>query len=235
MAKVNASKVKAVASKGGVRVPPSPVKVQKPDQLKKQAQARAKARMKSLMKILIFIAIAAIIGLVVYLVKFHGRMPKDAFNNAVEYAYKSKTVQFRDMFTSDSIALVESGEGNAEDSWNHLMSGITPQTPPKVTREKQEDKKGIKTATLDVMIDGEMRTVHMLQEDGSWKINLNVALNPQKLTLPDDIPPEYIQNFEISDEDEAWWEDSDEDEENSKTSKKSGGFLSKLNPFKKGK
>ena len=228
MAKVNAAKVKSVASKGGVTVPPSPVRVQKPDQLKKQAQARAKARVKALIRIGIFIAIAAIIALVVYLVKFHGRMPKDAFNNAVEYAYKNKAVQFRDMFTSDSIALVESGEGSVEDNWEHLMAGVTPSETPKVKSEKQENKKGIKTATLEVMIDGEMRTVHMLQEDGSWKINLNVALNPQKLTLPDNIPPEYIQNFEVADEDEAWWEDPADDKENGKDASKKGGFLSKF-------
>ena len=233
-AKVDVKQVKSVAQKGGVKIPPAPqapVKVQKPEQLKKQAQERAKKRMKMLIRVAIFAAVALVIGLVVYLVKFHGRMPKDAFNTAVEYAYKSKTEKFRGMFSSDSIALVEAGDGNADESWAHLMNGISPTKKPEVKSAKTENKKGIETAHLTVLIDGEDRNVYMVKEDGAWKINLNVAINPQKLTLPDNIPPEYLQNFEY-DEDEAWWENPGEDEDGGDKGKggKGGGkgFLSKI-------
>lgn len=224
-AKINASQVKSVAARGGVRAPVAPVRVQKPDQLKKQAQARAKARAKMLIRVAIFALIILIVGLVVYLVKFHGRMPKDAFYSAVEYAYKDNTIKFKEAFTSDSIELVESGDGNPEDHWMKLMDGITPSTRPKVTKEDQTEKNGIKTATLTVNVDGELRTVYMLNEEGKWKINLNVAINPRMITLPDDIPPEYVENFELTDEPEAWWEsDKEESDEKSKKS----GFFSKL-------
>lgn len=228
-AKVDVKQVKSVAQKGGVKVPPAPVRVQKPEQLKKQAEARAKARMKMLIRVAIFAGVALIIGLIVYFVKFHGRMPKDAFNTAVEYAYKSKTEKFRGMFSSDSIALVESGDGNAEESWQHLMDGISPEDKPKVKETKTENKKGIETARMTVLIDGEDRNIHMIKEDGAWKINLNVAINPQKLTLPDNIPPEYLQNFEF-DEDEAWWENPSEEEDEEGSGKSGGkkGFLSKI-------
>ena len=226
MAKVKASQIKSAAARGGVRPPVAPVHVQKPDQVKMQAQARAKARVKMLIRVAIFALIILIVGAIVYFVKFHGRMPKDAFNAAVEYAYKDNTVKFRDAFTTESIELVESGDGDPEASWARLMDGITPSSHPKVTNEETHEKNGISTATLTVNVDGEQRTIYMLKEDGSWKINLNVALNPRAITLPDGVPPEYIENFEISDEPEAWWESDTPDAKGD--DKKKSGFFAKL-------
>lgn len=234
MAKIDPKKMKSAAGSaqkaaamGGVRAPMMPPKprIQTPEQLKKQAEAKAKARAKAMMRILIVAAVLAVVGLVVYLVKFHGRMPKDAFQNAVEYAYKNDVDRFRTVFTTDSVELVENEPEKATEVWLHLIDGITPTPKPEVLKQEIEDNKGIKTAELTVKMDGEQRTVHMRQEDGAWKINLNVAINPRKVTLPDDIPPEYIENFETSDEPEAWWE---EGEEKKDSKKKKKGFFAKL-------
>lgn len=228
MAKVNVSKVKSAAASGGVRVPPSPVRIQKPDQIKKQAQAQAKARMKMLIRVAIMAGILLVIGLVVYFVKFYGRMPKDAFKTAVNYAYKDDVIPFRDSFTNQTIELVEAG-GNGETQWLHLMDGITPAERPKVVNEKITEKNGIKTAELTVKVGGEDRTVYMLQEDGDWKINLNVTINPRKVTLPEDVPPEYVDNFDVSEEPDAWWEEGTKDKDDEEGDKgKQGGFLSSL-------
>jgi hypothetical protein len=232
MAKIDPKKMKSAAagakkaaSMGGIKAPmvPKP-RVQTPEQLKKQAQAKAKARAKAMMRILIVTAVLAVVGLVVYFVKFHGRMPKDAFQNALEYAYKNDVDKFRTTFTTDSVELVENDPDKANDIWLHLIDGITPTQKPEVLRQDIEANKGIKTAELSVKIDGHQRTVHMRQEDGTWKINLNVAINPRKVTLPDDIPPEYIENFETSDEPEAWWEEGEE----KKDDKKKKGFFAKF-------
>lgn len=229
MAKIDAKKMKSAAAgakkaaaMGGVRAPmvPKP-RVQTPEQLKKQAEARAKARVKAMMRILVVAAVLAVVGLVVYFVKFHGRMPKDAFENTLEYAYKNDVDKFRTTFTSDSIERIENDPGMANDTWLHLMDGITPTERPKVTKQEIEDNKGIRTAELSINMEGEQRTIYMREEDGAWRINLNVAINPRKVTLPDDIPPEYIENFETSDEPEAWWEEAEE----KKDEKKKKGFL----------
>ncbi len=226
MAKLNPN-IKKAAQMGGVRVPPKPrvPGVKTPDQIKKQAQARAKSRLKRLVRVLIVAACLLVVGLVVYFVKFHGRMPKDAWNKCVEYAYKDDVMKFRDCFTVDSIEMVESSDGATDRKWEHLIEGITPVAGrPKFIRSDIADEKGIKNAELAVNIDGNERTVYMRQEDGAWKINLNVAINPRKLTLPDDIPPEYLDNFDVSDEPEAWWENEDADADGGKK-KKSGGFF----------
>lgn len=232
MAKLNPN-IKRAAQMGGVRLPPKPriPGVKTPDQIKKQAQARAKTRIKRLVRVLIVCGVLLIVGAVVYLVKFHGRMPKDAWNKCIEYAYKDDTVNFRDCFTVDSIEMVESGDGVHERKWEHLIEGVTPTSGrPKLVRSETSESKGIESAELAIDIDGTERTVYMRKEDGAWKINLNVAINPRKLTLPDDIPPEYIDNFDVSDEPEAWWEEDDGGDD--KKEEGSGGFLSKL-PFKK--
>lgn len=225
MAKVDAKKLKSVASKGGVKVPQAPkapkVPAMKPDQLKKQAQAKAKARLKMLVKVLVVAAVLAVIGVIVYFVKFYGRQPKDAFKNTVEYAYADKIEQFRSTFTQDSIELVESGVENTDAAWEHLMDGVTPAAVrPEVIMEKIEDEKGIRSAELTVNIDGERRIVNMREEDGRWKVNLNVALNPKRIVLPDDIPPDYIENFAVTDEHEAWWEEAEEKSDDDKGGKK---------------
>ena len=75
-------------------------------------------------------------------------------------------------------------------------------------------------ATLTVNIDGERRIVNMREEDGRWKVNLNVALNPKRIVLPDDIPPDYIENFAVTDEHEAWWEEAEEKSDDDKGGKK---------------
>lgn len=226
MAKLNPN-IKQVAQKGGVRIPPKPrppAGIKTPDQLKKQAEARAKSRLKRLIRILVVAGVLLVIGLVVYFVKFYGRMPKDAWKQCVEYAYKDNIIKFQECFTVDSIEMVESSDGASDEKWEHLMDGITPPSKDlKVVKEDVKDEKGVKTAEMAVNIDGDERTVYMRQEDGKWRINLNVAINPHKITLPNDIPPEYIDNFDVSDEPEAWWED---DDENGKKKQKNGGFFS---------
>lgn len=222
--KMNAN-VKRAAQMGGGRVPPTPkVPVKTPEQLKKQAEARAKARMKRLVRVLIVGACLGVVALVVYFVKFYGRMPKDALKTCIEYAYKDNGVKFRECFTADSIEMVESMGENSEAQWAHLMDGITPIERPKIEKEKIVENKGFKTADLVVRIDGESRPITMRQEDGAWKINLNVAINPRKIELPADVPPDYIDNFEVSDEMEAWWEEDGETGEQ----KKDAGFFSRL-------
>ncbi|MBR4984828.1 MAG: hypothetical protein IKY83_03680 [Proteobacteria bacterium] len=232
MAKLDAKKLKSAASKGGVKVPAAPkapkVPAVKPDQLKKQAQAKAKARMKMLIRVLVVAAVVAVIGVIVYFVKFHGRQPKDAFNNTVEYAYGDKIEKFRNTFTQDSIELVESGQDNPDAAWEHLIDGITPAEHPTVIRQTIEDEKGIRTAVLTVKVDGEQRTVNMREEDGRWKVNLNVALNPKQIVLPDDIPPDYIENFAVADEHEPWWENSEEGGDESGKKGESKGLLGRL-------
>lgn len=220
MAKLNPN-IKKVASTGGIKVPPTP-RAPKADQLKKQAKERAKARMKSFIRIGIFIAVALIVALVVYMVKFHGRQPKDAFKKAVSYAYQDETLKFRDMFTSDSIGMVENGRESNE-PWEHLMDGITPAQKPKIISESKSEQNSIENAELVVKIGDEDRVIHMRREDGAWKINLNVAIDPRRIALPSDIPPEYVENFQVTDENEAWWEDAPEEK-----AEKEKGAISKF-------
>lgn len=232
MAKVN-PKLKSAASAAGIRKPPKPaVRAPKPSQAKQMAKTMAKSRVKMLVRVLIIAAIVGVIAGIVYFVKFHGRQPKDAFNTAIEYAYKDNIVKFSGMFTEASVMLVEDSEGNSEDVWTHLMNEVSPSQKPKVLSENITEQSGIKSAVLTVKIDGEDRTIHMLQEDGAWKINLNVALNPRKIQLPEEIPPEYVENFAVSDKPEAWWDYIDEDSKDKdgsgKSKKKSGGFFGRF-------
>ncbi len=214
--KIDPKKLSQAASKTGIKKPPKPAapkeaqmikKAKDPQQLKKMAEAKAKQRMKMLIRVLVMTLAVAIIAGVVYFVKFYGRQPKDAFKSAVEYAYKDNLAKFRNSFTSDSIAMVENNDDTANDIWMHLIDGITPPIHPKVISEKITGTKDNPTAELTVNVDGENRMIYMRKEDGNWKINLNVAINPKKITLPDDIPVEYLENFEVSDEPDAWWEE----------------------------
>ncbi|MCL2326590.1 MAG: hypothetical protein FWC40_08880, partial [Proteobacteria bacterium] len=231
MAKLNPNLTKAAKMAGTAakvpKAPPMPKapKAPTPDQLKKQAKAKAMARLKNLIKLGIFLLTIAIVALVVYLVKFHGKQPKDALKQAIEFAYKDNVLKFRDAFTTDSIEMVENGRPYSEEPWKRLMDGITPAARPAITKEKVETRNDIRTAEVTLLIDAEQRTIYMRQEEGQWKINLNVAINPRRLTLPDNIPPEYIENFQISDDQEAWWEDPPEEKEKKA---KGGGWLSKL-------
>ena len=229
MAKQVNANLKKAAAMGGVRKPPAPAgaaQLKNPGQLKKMAEARAKQRMKMLIKVLIFVAVVAVIGGIVYFVKFYGRQPKDAFKNAVEYAYKDNVQKFRNSFTSDSIAMVENTDEDPTDLWMHLIDGITPSVHPKVLSEKITGSKDNPTAELKVNVDGAERMIYMRKEDGNWKINLNVAINPKKITLPDNIPVEYLENFEVSDEPEAWWEEGTE--EAKEEAEKDEGFFKRL-------
>ena len=227
--------VQRVAGMAGVKAPNVPkvpkAPKKKADQLKKEASARAKNRAKAMLRIAIMAGVAAAIGFVVYFVKFHGRQPKDAFEVAVEAAYRNDTLQFRDVFTEDSIAFVENAEGDSTKNWEHLMEGISPVSEhPKVKKTDITENKDIKSAELTVDIEGEEKKIYMRQEDGAWKINLNVALNPKKVTLPDNIPAKYIDNFNVSDEPEAWWETTDKKKNEEEGSK---SFLSKLKFWEK--
>lgn len=224
MAKINPN-IKKVASAGGVKVPPMP-RVPKTEQLKKQAKEQAKARMKRFIRIAIFIAIALIVAFVIYMVKFYGRQPKDAFKKAIAYAYQDETLKFRDMFTSDSIEMVENGRESNE-PWERLMDGITPATKPQIVSESKSQQNSIENAELVVKIEDESRVIHMRQEGGAWKINLNVAIDPRRIALPSDIPPEYVENFQVTDENEAWWEDAPE-EKAEKEKSAIARFFSKL-------
>lgn len=201
-------------------------KVKTPDQIKAEAQRRAKARMKRMIRVLVIAGIFLVVGLVVYFVKFYGRMPKDAFNTCVKYAYQDNMLSFRDCFTSDSIAMIESSDGSHERDWEHLIDEITPSKKPEVKQEEIATQNNLRTAELSVMIDGVERSIFMREEEGRWKINLNVAINPRKITLPDDIPAEYIDGFETSDEPEAWWEEGEQEAEEKK--KGGGGFFAKM-------
>ena len=233
--KIDAKKLTSAASKTGLKKPPKPAapkeaqmikKAKDPQQLKKMAEAKAKQRMKMLIRVLVVALTVAIIAGVVYFVKFYGRQPKDAFKAAVEYAYKDNIAKFRNSFTSDSIAMVENSDDKSTDVWSHLIDGITPPVRPKIVSEKITGSKDNPTAELTVNIDGENRMVYMRKEDGNWKINLNVAINPRKITLPDNVPVEYLENFEVSDEPDAWWEEGanakDEDDG------KKDGFFARL-------
>ena len=114
--------------------------------------------------------------------------------------------------------------------WSHLIDGITPPVHPKVVSEKVTGTKDNPTAELTVNIDGENRMIYMRKEDGRWKINLNVAINPRKITLPDNVPVEYLENFEVSDEPDAWWEEGVAEKKDEKDSKDGffGGLKKKL-------
>lgn len=221
-AKINANQVKSVAGRAGAPVPPAP-RIQSPDQLKKQAQQRAKARVKSMIRIAMFALTIAIIGLIVYFVKFYGRMPKDALKTAINYAYENNEIKFRQSFTTDSIKMVDNGNENNSEPWRNLMESISPAGDrPKILSEKIEEKNNKKLAEVKIKLDGDERTVYMRQEDGKWRINLNVAIDPRHLTLPSDIPADYKDNFDLNDEPEAWWEEPPEEEGKKK------GFLSKF-------
>ncbi len=214
-AKVNVNQVKGVASKAGAPIPPKP-RIQSPDQLKKQAEQRAKARVKTLIRGAIMVLGLVIIAGAVYLFKFYGRMPKDALKNAIEYAYEDNTIKFKQYFTTDSIKIVENGNDTNTAPWEHLMDVITPTgEKPKILKENIEEKNNQKIAQVTIRLEGDERTIHMRQEDGKWRINLNVAIDPRHLTLPEDIPADYIDNFTLNDELEAWWETPPETEENS--------------------
>ena len=229
MAKL-APNIQKVAGMAGVKTPKIPTKAPKlknADQLKKEAAAEGKKRAKRLIKVLIVAAIAATIALVIYFVKFYGKQPKDVLAVAVEAAHQSDMMAFRNTFTEDSIEFVENSEGDSNKNWEHLMDGLCPTSEyPSVKSQEITEVNDIKNAELTVIIEGEERKIFMRQEEGVWKINLNVALNPnpQKLPLPEDIPPEYMDNFNVSGKPEAWWEESSkkEDEE------KSGGIGSYL-------
>ena len=236
--KVNPN-LKKAASMGGIKKPPKPAapaeaqfvkKVKDPNQLKKMAQAKAKQRLKMLIRVLVVMLTVAIIAGAVYFFKFYGRQPKDAFKAAVEYAYKDNIGKFRNSFTSDSIAMVENSDEQSTDVWSHLIDGITPPVHPKVVSEKVTGTKDNPTAELTVNIDGENRMIYMRKEDGRWKINLNVAINPRKITLPDNVPVEYLENFEVSDEPDAWWEEGVAEKKDEKDSKDGffGGLKKKL-------
>lgn len=175
--------------------------------LKKQAKAEAKKRAKALAKVLMAAALVVALGFIVYLVKIHGRQPKDALENAIDYAYHDNVLKFRDSFTADSIAMVETSGENPDKVWKHLMDGVTPTPPPEIVRQDIEENKGVRTAEVTVVLESTERTIYMREEDGGWKINLNVAINPRRVTLPEGIPPEYIDNFAVSDEPQAWWEE----------------------------
>lgn len=226
MAKSKAN-IKRVASAGGVKAPPKP-RGPKPDQLKKRAKQQAKARMKRVLRVALVLLLALIVAFVVYMVKFHGRQPKDALKKVIAYAYEDKSLKFRDMFTSDSIEMVERGRDSSE-PWERLIDGITPVDKPKIVSENKYEQNGIDNAELVVKIDDEDRIIHMRREDGAWKVNLNVAIDPRRVELPTDIPPEYVENFQVSDENEAWWEDVPKAEEEAEKEKGAvGRFFSKI-------
>lgn len=233
MAKVNAKQVSGLASKAGApkmpKVPKAP-KIKSPEELKKQAQAKAKARAKKLLKIVILLAVVALVGLIVYLVKFYGRQPHDALQPCIEYAYKNKVSKFRSCFTYDSIMRVDGGDEDNTEAWQGLIDSITPVgARTTIGSEKVTTENNRTTAEVEVTVDGIKRTIFMRQDDGRWLINLNVAINPNHVELPPDIPESIRDSFTINKENDAWWDEAVEEEAAAKDS----GFLSKFKFFKK--
>ena len=209
MAKVNAKQVSGLASKAGApKIPKAPKmpkapKVKSPEELKKQAQAKAKARAKKLLKVVILLAVVALVAFIVYMVKFYGRQPHDALKPCIEYAYKNNVTKFR--------------------------SSITPVgARTEIGKETIKTENNRSTAEVEVTVDGIKRTIFMRQDDGQWLINLNVAINPNHVELPPDIPESYRDSFTINQENDAWWDEPAEEEE----AKKDGGFFSKFKFFK---
>jgi len=230
MAKI-APNVQKAAGMAGIKAPPVKApKLKTADQLKKEAAAEGKKRAKRLVKVLIVAAVAAAIALVIYFVKFYGKQPKDMLAVAAEAASHGDLLAFRNTFTEDSIAFVENAEGDSKKNWEHLMDGLCPTSElPSVKKQEITEVNDIKNAELTVLIEGKERKIFMRQEEGTWRINLNVALNPnpKNLPLPDDIPPEYVNNFNVSGKTEAWWEDSDKKEDEEKSSGV-GSYLKKV-------
>ncbi|MFA5625214.1 MAG: hypothetical protein WC966_09205 [Bradymonadales bacterium] len=204
-AKVN---VKSAARKAGAPVPPM---APKPKQIGAQAKGRAKGAMKRFVVLGIILLSAAIIAGIVYLVKYHGKQPKDALKKAFTYAYENKYEAFRESFTADSISLLETTWDRAGDPWEHMMDGVTPPTKPKILGESVKEVKGFKTAQVEVLLEDNERTVHMREEDGKWKININVAINPRKISLPEGLDPAILEMFSTDDEYAAWWEEEEEE------------------------
>ena len=233
MAKVNAKQVSGIASKAGApkkpKAPHAP-KIKSPEELKKQAQAKAKARAKRLLKIFIMLAVVALIALIVYLVKYYGRQPHDALKPCIEYAYKNKVSKFRDCFTHDSIMRVDGGQEDNEEAWQALIDSITPVgAKTKIGKETIKTENNRSTAEVEVTVGGIKRTIFMRRDDGRWLINLNVAINPNHVELPPDIPESYRDSFTINKENDAWWDEAEPEEE----AQKNNGFLSKFKFFKK--
>ncbi len=232
MAKLNPSQLKGATSKAGIKMPPAAagvkapagIKVKSPDQMKKMAQEKAKARLKVLLKIVILLVVVAIVAGIVYMVKYYGRQPKDALENAIQYAYKDNVVRFRQSFTEDTIRHVENGDEYKEEAWEPLINAITPiEGHPKILDETIEEVNQKKLAKVTILLDGEKRTVNMRQDDGKWLIDLNVAIDPMHVTLPEEIPAAYMKNFKLKDTHEPWWEDPPEASEGT-----AQGFLSKF-------
>lgn len=232
MAKINPNQMKGAAAKAGVKVPtaatagvkaPAGMKIKSPDQMKKMAQERAKARAKRLMRILMVAVLVAIVAGVVYFVKYYGRQPKDALENAIEYAYKSNVMKFRHCFTENTIKLVDGGDEVNPEAWEKLMDSITPgSVHPKILDEKIEERNKQMVAQVTMLLDGEKRTVHLRQDGGKWLINLNTPIDPTHVTLPPEIPAEYMKNFKLDQKAYAWWDEEPEGE------KKEEGVLSKF-------
>jgi len=233
MAKLNPSQLKGATAKAGIKMPPAAaggvkapagVKVKSPDQMKKMAQEKAKARLKRLMKVVIVLVVVALVAGIVYMVKFFGRQPKDALENAINFAYKDNVVRFRQYFTEDTIRHVENGGEYREEAWESLINAITPMDRPKILDQTIEDVNQKKLAKVTILLEGEKRTVNMRQDDGKWLIDLNVAIDPMHVTLPEEIPAAYMKNFKLRDTHEAWWEDPPEASDS-----KAQGFLAKFN------
>ena len=235
MAKVNAKQVSGLASKAGApKMPKAPKapkapKVKSPEELKKQAQAKAKARAKKLLKVVILLAVVALVAFIVYMVKFYGRQPHDALKPCIDYAYKNNVTKFRACFTHDSIMRVDGGDENNDDAWAGLIDSITPVgARTEIGKETIKTENNRSTAEVEVTVDGKKRTIFMRQDDGQWLINLNVAINPNHVELPPDIPESYRDSFTINQENDAWWDEEAEEEE----AKKDKGFFSKFKFFK---
>lgn len=218
-----------VQAKNVARMAGAPI-APKPKQVGAMAKGRAKSTLKRFITIGILLLTIAIVAGIVYFVKFYGRQPKDALKKTIAYAYENKYEAFRDSFTSDSITLLEGTWQRAGDPWEHMMDGITPTERPKILGETVKDVKGVKTAEVELLLDGKDRSIHMRQEDGVWKVNINVAIDPRKVSLPPGLEPEILELFATQDDNSAWWEEEEDQEGDASTadSKTKKGFLSKF-------
>ena len=191
---------------------------------KRKPKPRPKLRLrparKRIIKRILFIVIPlliiAVIALLVYL--FFIKLPSPAIpvQNAINAAFMEDEEAFKENFTPESIAALESawsgadfGVGATRGSWAKMMRGILTkdELKPKVVSEKIAEDGQSAEVILD--IDGVERTINLVMIDDRWLIDVNQGIDPNIVVLAgEDIPEEVAQEMATSDpENELWWEE----------------------------
>ncbi len=213
-----------------MRPPPGVRKPPKASAAKKMAASRGKMMLRRVLRIAIPIIILAVIALVVYFVFFKKPKPEAIVKKAVECSINGHSACFRELFTDDSIALLESSWASNEQkigSWEEMMDGLLTSAykSPKIHDGVVEEHQGIKTATVEVDIDGVTRIIHLRQQKGLWRMTVNVPMDPDAIELPAGVPEIALKNTSTEEEKEEvdWWaRDPDAEEPESATAKKKG-------------